>query len=126
LNILIADDSAAMREKLVELLSTIKGVDSIGLAHDVPGALLSISNVVPDVAILDIQMPGGSGLDVLRDLKQNHPSTIVIMLTNHPDEQYRETCVELGADYFFSKSTDSGRLIEVVEQLAKGSTHLDE
>jgi DNA-binding NarL/FixJ family response regulator len=121
-NILIADDSAAMRAKLVELLSTIKGIDSIGLAHDVPGALVSISNVVPDVAILDIQMPGGSGLDVLRDLKQNHPSTIVIMLTNHPDQQYRETCVELGADHFFSKSTDSGRLIEVVEQLAKGST----
>ena len=122
MNILIADDSAAMRAKLVELLSTIKGIDSIGLAHDVPGALTSISNVVPDIAILDIQMPGGCGLDVLRDLKQNHPSTIAIMLTNHPDEQYRETCIELGADYFFSKSTDSGRLIEVVEQLAKGST----
>jgi DNA-binding NarL/FixJ family response regulator len=125
LKLLIADDSAALCDRLVNMFSELEGVEVIGLAQDVPSAHAAIRTLSPDVVILDIQMPGGSGIDVLRAVKEKRSSTIVIMLTNHPYIQYRQKCLELGADYFFSKSTDAQRLREVIEELteSQGYTH---
>jgi len=118
LRVLIADDSVSLCDRLVGMFAELENVEIVGLAHDVVSANAAIDKLAPDVAILDIQMPGGSGIDVLRTLKQSHSSTIAIMLTNHPYPQYRQKCLELGADYFFSKSTDAQRLLEVIGQLA--------
>jgi DNA-binding NarL/FixJ family response regulator len=115
---LIADDSAAIRERLAELFSCIEGIEVVGQARDVPDSLAAIRAFQPDVVILDIQMPGGSGIDVLREVKQNYPSIITVMLTNHPYPQYQRRCAQLGADYFICKSTGAKLLIEIGEQLA--------
>ena len=63
---------------------------------------------------------------MLREVKRSYPSTIAIMLTNHPYPQYQQRCAELGADYFFCKSTDSKLLIEIGEQLAGAKDIIDE
>ena len=125
MRLLIVDDSAPLRARLAAIFSLIEGIKVIGQAQDAPEALASIRALRPDVVILDIQMPGGSGIDVLREVKRRYPSTIAIMLTNHPYPQYQQRCAELGADYFLSKSTDSKLLIEIGEQLAgaKASIH---
>ena len=68
----------------------------------------------PNVTILDIRMPDGSGIDVLRALKKERGNSIVVMLTNYPYPQYRKTCMDEGADFFFDKSTEFERVIEVV------------
>ena len=120
---LIADDSAALRERLVELFSAIEAIEVVGQARDVPDALAAIRALRPDAVILDIQMPGGSGIDVLRYVKQNYPSTITVMLTNHPYPQYQRRCAELGADYFICKSTDAKLLLEIGEQLVRSQGH---
>ena len=104
------------------MLSGIPGIEIVAEAQNVPEALLSIDLFQPDAVILDIQMPGGSGIDVLRDIKARHASTVVIVLTNHPYPQYRQKCAELGAEYFFSKSAGSKAVLNVCALLAKAWT----
>ena len=118
LRVLIADDSVALCDRLVKMISEIAGIEIVGLSGDVLAAKAAIDKLVPNVVILDIQMPGGSGIDVLRAVKETGSSTIVIMLTNHPEPQYKHKCLELGADYFFSKSTDAQRLLALMAELA--------
>ena len=124
MRLLIVDDSAALRARLAAIFSLIEGIEVVGQAQNAPEALASIRALRPEIVILDIQMPGGSGIDVLREVKRDYPQTIVIMLTNHAESQYRKRCMDLKADYFLSKSTDSKLLIEIGEELAaaKGTT----
>ena len=116
MRLLIADDSAALRERLLEMLSRLNGVDVVGQARDVAEALAAIRTLRPDAVILDIRMPGGSGLDVLRELKRTRPSTVAIMLTHHAE--YRQKCAELGADYFLPKVSASKDLMDVCMRVA--------
>lgn len=121
--VFVVDDSAALRQRVVEMLSAITGLEVIGQAQNAREALSSINSLRPEVVILDIQMPGGSGIDVLREVKRQYPNTAVIILTNHTEPQYQERCIELKADYFLSKSTDSKLLVEIGEQLASAKGH---
>ena len=123
MKILIADDSAPLRQRLVEMLSRIREIEAVEQAQDVSETLDSLRAFQPNVLILDLQMPGGSGVDVLREVKQNHPSIVTIVLTNHPDPQYRKTCAELGARYFLSKSFGLEPLIEICGRLAGAKGH---
>ncbi len=126
LRILIADDSAVVRDRLGHMVSQVASVGIVHQARDVAGTLAALRDEVLDLLILDIQMPGGSGLDVLRVAKQNSPAPIVIMLTDYPYPQYKEKCLELGADHFFSKSTNSTVLLTLIENLARPKGNSDE
>lgn len=118
LKVVIADDSNTLRERLIEMLSRVNGVEIVGEADGVRAARQAIRDFQPDLVILDIQMPDGSGLEVLRRTKQAYPNTKVIIFTNQPEVQYQRRCSELGADYFLCKSTDLNLLIEISEKLA--------
>lgn len=117
MNVFIADDSPLLRERLVKMLSELPGVKVVGEAEDVPQSISKIPEVTPDVVVLDIRMPGGSGIDVLSHIKKVLPDVVVIILTNYPLSQYRKKCMELGADYFFDKATEFEKVLEVVKQL---------
>src|SRR4051812_12339733 len=119
--IFIVDDSKAFRHRLVNMLSEIEGAEVIGQAPNAAEALEGIRNFKPKVVLLDIQMPGGSGFEVLKGLRQDSHQPTVIMLTNQPYEQYRDKCMELGAHYFLDKTKDVDRLIEILEGTIKGS-----
>jgi DNA-binding NarL/FixJ family response regulator len=119
MKVFIADDSQILRERLIELLSELPGIEIMGFAHDVPEALTAIKTLKPDVVILDIRMPGGSGIDVLQDIKNKEKTPITIVLTNYPYPQYRKKCMDLGADYFFDKSAEFEKVTKVFKQLAE-------
>lgn len=121
MKILVADGSVVLRERLVSMLSELAGVESVGQAQDAPGALEAICKLQPDVVILDTQMPGGSGIEVLKHTMQHRPSTILMILTNQPYQQYRRKCLESGAHFFFSKSTELQMLVGAVKDLATNS-----
>jgi DNA-binding NarL/FixJ family response regulator len=106
MKILIVDDSAVVRERLVGMLSEIEGVEIAGEAENPQEAIEAIRRLKPDAVVLDIQMPGGNGIDVLEQIKKDSPAPMVIMLTNFPYPQYRKKCMEIGADFFFDKSTE--------------------
>ena len=115
---MVADDSAVVRERLAGMLIEISGVTVVGSAKCAAEAVNTFNSTPADLFILDIQMPGGSGIDVLREIKVRCSSAIVIMFTNHFDLHYRQRCIEFGADHFLSKSSDLEQLIRIVEELA--------
>jgi DNA-binding NarL/FixJ family response regulator len=112
--VFIADDSAAVVERLITMLSELPQVEIIGHAQDAREAIKATRQLNPDVVILDIRMPGGSGIDVLKDIKSNKPTPVVIMLTNYPYPQYRKVCMALGANFFCDKSTEFEKVTEVL------------
>jgi len=103
LTVYIVDDSPMMRERLMELMADLAGIEIVGQSGDPLEALDSIKKSHPDVVILDIQLPRRSGIDVLKDIKKEPRAPTVIMITNYPYRQYRQGCLAAGADYFFSK-----------------------
>lgn len=103
--VLIVDDSKVIRDRLVSMLSKIKEVEIVGEAINTHEALLLYQSTNPDFVILALGIPGG-GLNVLQEIKNKTPATKVAMLTNYPYCTYRKYCMELGADFFFSKSTE--------------------
>ncbi len=117
MRVLIADDSAVVVERLVTLLSELEAVEIVGAAQTSDEATERIRQLQPDVVILDIRMPGGSGIEVLEAVKQSTPAPIVMMLTNFPYPQYREKCLRAGADFFFDKSTEFDQMIGVFRSL---------
>jgi DNA-binding NarL/FixJ family response regulator len=116
LKVFISDDSATVRERLVTMALDLPEVDVVGQAKDVPGTLEAVRRIRPDVVILDIRMPGGNGIEVLREVKKMNPAPRVIMLTNFAYAQYRKKCEQAGADFFLDKSTESDKLPQALEQ----------
>jgi DNA-binding NarL/FixJ family response regulator len=119
MKVLIVDDSKIVCKGLQQMLSNIADVEIVGQAHNSQDVFTSISESNPDVVILDIRLPGRSGIDVLKDIREKKLTTRVIMLTNYPYPQYRKKCEELGADYFFDKVTEIEEIPRVIEELAK-------
>ena len=117
--IFIVDDSKALRDRLVSMLSELEGIEVVGQAGNAAEAISDIRRLRPRVVVLDIQMPGGSGIEVLRTIKREAPPTVVVMLTNHTLAQYREKCMELGADYFLDKTRDLDKLTEIFQNLVE-------
>ena len=117
--VFIADDSMLILERLKAMLSDLSEVEIIGESRTGIGAIQAIRTKNPDVMILDIKMPGMGGIDVLKYIKNNNKHTKVIMLTNYPFPQYRKKCLDLGADYFFKKSTEFENVLDALEQLTR-------
>jgi DNA-binding NarL/FixJ family response regulator len=119
MRVFIADDSKVFVERLADLLGEVPGVELVGRADDVPGAIHSILKSNPDAIILDLQMPGGSGLEVLRSIRQSHSSLLVLVCTNYPYPQYREECLVAGANYFLDKSAEFEKIPDILRDLIK-------
>jgi len=119
MKVLIVDDSKIVCKGLRQMLTNITDVEIVGQANNAQDAIQSISEVNPDVVILDIRLPGPSGIEVLKDIRDKKLPIRVIMLTNYPYPQYRKRCMELGADYFLDKVTEIEKIIKVVKQLVK-------
>lgn len=118
LNVLIVDDSILLRGRLGFCLAKIEGVEVVGKASDVPGGIEAFRRLQPDVVVLDIQMPGGSGFDVLEVIKRERPATKVVIFTNYPLPAFRKKSEMGGAEWFFDKTAEYGKILEVLRGLA--------
>ncbi len=121
MKVFIVDDSALVRERIIAMISENPGLEITGQAKNAQEGINSILKLKPDVVILDIRMPGGNGIEVLTNIKKNKSAPTIIILTNYPYPQYRKKCMEAGADYFFDKSTEFNKIIEVIKKLIKES-----
>ena len=117
MRLFIADDSNILRSRLKEILSEFKEIEIVGQARLASEALDSIRRLAPDVVILDIRFPNGSGIDVLETVKKENIPTKVIIFTNFPYLQYRKKCFDVGADFFFYKAIEFEKLITTLERL---------
>ena len=123
LNVLIVDDSPVLQERLVAMLKSVTGLSIIGQAYTVAEARFIIREQQPAVVILDIQLSDGSGIDLLRETKQKYPGMRFIVFTNQCEFQYRQRCMDLGADFFLCKSTDAKSLVAMSSDLAADAGH---
>ena len=117
MRVLVADDSAVVRDRLVVMLSEVCGVDVVGTAADGLEAIDSFRRLRPDIVVLDIRMPKANGIQVLEEIKEIDRSAVVLMLTNYLYPQYRTRCMAAGADYFLDKSTEFDRIPELLAEL---------
>ena len=119
MKVFLVDDSLVIRQRLKRLLADVQEVKVIGEAGDAQEAMDVILEQKPDVVLLDIHLLNGSGIDVLQSLKKSMPTLAVIILTNYPFPQYRQKCLEAGADFFFVKSTQFDQIIPALKELTK-------
>lgn len=113
MDIFICDDSELIRERLNEMLQQIPELNIIGQAGNVSDSIEFMKRTKPEIAIIDFRFPDGTGLAILEFLKNMLPTTVAIVLTNYPLEQYREKCLALGADYFLDKSSEFEKVAEI-------------
>ncbi len=117
MKLLIADDAAFLRQRLSYLITELIGIENIIYAEDVPAAIETIIKEKPDVVVLDIQMPGGSGIDVLKKVQKEDQKPVFIVFTNYPYPRFRKSCLAAGADFFLDKSFDHNELLGVLKKL---------
>lgn len=122
MKIVIVDDSDLVRERLVKMMSIVPSLKVVGEAGNSFEAMNVIEKEKPHAVVLDIKMPGESGVEVLKKIKRKNSSTIVVVLTNYPFTQYREKCFEFGADYFFDKSEEYSKVAEVLAERTNQET----
>ncbi len=119
MNVVLVDDSLLVRKRVANIISKMPGVKVIGEAGNSLEAIEVVRKTKPDVVILDIKIPGESGVKVLIKLKDEFEDLKIIMLTNYPDSQYKAECLMHGAEYFLSKSDEFDKLPEVFSKLRK-------
>lgn len=106
-----------IRERLTEMIGEIAGVDIVGEADNYRDAVGGIVRSAPDVAILDIKLAEGNGIDVLIAAKHELPNLRGIMLTNYATPQHLKASADAGAEYFLDKSADFDKIVEILEHL---------
>ena len=118
---IIADDSKLIRDRIAERINLINNVNVVAQTTNSYETIDEIKMLKPDLLILDIRMPEGSGINVLKYLMENKMKIVTIVVTNYPIVQYKNKCYELGADYFFSKATEFDKVFNLVEELANNT-----
>lgn len=117
-NVYIVDDSTSIRVRLAEMLGRMGDVAVVGQAATAPEAVNGILNTHPDSVLLDLNLEGTSGMQVLRAVHKEAPDIVFVVLTNHSEPQYRRACTLAGAAYFLDKSTEFERVREVIAEIA--------
>jgi len=116
MDLFIVEDSIPVRERLVRTLEGLEGLDIVGTAEDVTAAIAGLETTPPDALILDLQLPSGSGLQVLRAVREKLPAMRVIVMTNFAAEPYRKAAMAAGAEIFLDKSAEFGRVRDILRE----------
>ncbi|MBI1767308.1 MAG: PAS domain S-box protein [Bacteroidetes bacterium] len=116
INVLIIDDSELIGERIKGVIAGIESVDMVSQAFSVKEGFELASVLLPDLIFLDMKLPDGSGLDMLTQLKQDHPGTKVVMFSNVDSDQYKKKVIKAGAD-FLDKSKDFTKIPDVVHEV---------
>ena len=124
MKVLIADDHAVVRRGLIQLLADEYPSLSVGEARDAAEVLQFAREQDWDILVLDISMPGRSGLEVLKELKQQHPRVPVLILTSHPEEQYAIRVLKAGAAGYMTKESAPEHLIEGIRKVIGGGRYV--
>jgi DNA-binding NarL/FixJ family response regulator len=117
MRILLADDSVLILERLQQMLTLFPQVEIVGSLKNGNEALQAIKILKPDLAILDIKMPGLSGLEVLTEIRKVDKTVKFIILTLYSSDFYKQMAIQSGADYFFSKVDDFEKVKQSVSEI---------
>jgi len=124
LSILVADDHEVVRKGLMKVLSETLQPIKVDEARDGQEAVRKVSKSEYDLVVLDIKMPGKSGLDVLKEIKQQRPKLPVVMLSMHPEEQFAVRAIRAGASGYLTKECAGEELVRAIRKALKGERYI--
>lgn len=122
--VILVDDHALVRSGIRLVLQTLKGIEVVDEARDGRQALTCIEKLRPDVALVDISMPGLNGIETTSQIKNRFPKTRVIMLSMHEGEHYVLQALRAGADGYMLKDASPTELQFALSSVMKGETYL--
>jgi two-component system, NarL family, response regulator NreC len=125
IRVVIADDHAVVRSGLRMLIDAHAGLEVVAEAGDVPTAMQVIRAHRPDVAVLDLNMPGGSSLEAIPALRETTPETAIVVLTMQDDPAFAREALQGGALGFVLKEAADEELLEAVKLATRGDTYLN-
>jgi DNA-binding NarL/FixJ family response regulator len=125
IRVLVVDDHPLLRIGLATLFRTVDHIEVVGEAKSAREAVALARRVTPDVVLLDVRLPDGTGVEACREIRSARPQTRVLMLTSYADDQAVVASLIAGAAGYLLKQTEPERLIEAVESVASGGSLLD-
>jgi two-component system response regulator NreC len=117
---LIVDDHVLVRQGIRRLLQDEEGVDIVGEAGDATEALKRVTELRPDIVLMDIGMPGFSPFEAARVIQSDFPETRVVFLTMHEDQDYVMQGLQAGAAGYLLKDTPASKLVSVLREVRNG------
>lgn len=124
IRILIADDHPIIREGLKQIVTDTKDMVVSGEASNGRELMKLVLDNAGDIVLLDINMPGSNGLDVLKKIVVYDPDILVLMMSMYPVERYAEFSLRLGAAGYLSKDSASDELINAIRKVASGQKYI--
>ncbi len=125
LRLLVVDDHEVVREGLVSLLDRRPGFQVVAQAGSVAEALAEARRHRPDLVIMDVRLPDGSGIEACREIRSEMPATRVVMLTSYPDEEAVLSAIVAGASGYLLKQVRARDLVAALEVVGNGGSLLD-
>lgn len=125
LRVLVVDDHEVVREGIVAALDRREGFQVVAQAGTVAEAIAAADRFVPELVVMDVRLPDGSGVEACRDIRADHPDTRVVMLTSYPDEEAVLSAIVAGASGYLLKETRLRDLIKALETVGAGGSLLD-
>lgn len=116
MRVFLVDDSKSVRARIRVSIEEI-GASVVGEAACQQEAVEGITSTLPDLAIIDLRLRRGNGLNVLKQIKKHAPNTATVVLTNQSKEDYQMVCIKAGADYFLEKTRQYAEFIELLGQM---------
>ncbi|MDX9923378.1 MAG: response regulator [Ignavibacteriaceae bacterium] len=116
MTVAIVEDSTIIKERIKEKIDQYPEIKLLWEAGLLSDGLRKINEEIPDYLILDIQLPDGNGIDILKLIKEKKYDTTVIILTNYPIGGINSKCCSIGADYFFDKTNEFEKVFSVLKK----------
>ena len=125
LTLLVVDDHEVVREGLASLLDRRPGFQVVAQAGTVAEAIAAARRFQPDIIVMDVRLPDGSGIEACREIRAEYPSTRVVMLTSYPDEEAVLSAIVAGASGYLLKQIRARDLVAALEAVGRGESLLD-
>lgn len=124
IKVILADDHALVRDGLRRILESSADFEVVGEGSDGPTTLALIRERDAQVLVLDLSMPGRSGVELLRQIKEEKPALRILVLTMHAEQQYAARAFKAGASGYLTKESASAELVSAVMKVATGSVYV--
>lgn len=124
LRILLADDHAVVRRGVKQILAEAFAQAAFGEAQNVQELRKLISSEHWDIVVLDLNMPGGNGLEALKQIKHDHPQLPVLILTMFPEDQYAMRTIRAGAAGYLNKESAPEELVQAIRKVLRGGEYI--
>ena len=125
MKVVLVDDHEVVRQGLKTLIDSQDDLDVVGEAGDVDNAIRQVGYHSPDVVVMDVRLPDGTGVEACREIRSRWPDVKVLMLTSYADEEALVSSIMAGASGYVLKRIDSGDLVDAVRRVGNGESLLD-